>query len=194
MRRILVIVMFSSLLISSCAPSLSVTPTPYSVPPDCNPYCELVSEMSDNLFVFPLSFDGFDFFCSYKTNNFLSSSGTDDRWMIAFEYRRGGSYNQRLKLSISNAIGMKYQPVGSWKGKISKNAVVLNKFDAQYERLLSADGYDYCSLFWRVGDTSMLITVDACNAGVDDMSALTNNLMPVSQAKQMCKAAHSTRK
>lgn len=77
---------------------------------------------------------------------------------------------------------------------MTKSIVVLNKYHAQYERLLSADGNDFCSVFWSVRDASMLITVNACNEGMDDISALANNLVPVSEAKQMCKAAHSTRK
>jgi len=150
--------------------------------------------MNGHLFVFPPSFDGFDFFCAYETDSALSTSKGDKRWEITFEYRRKDKHNQRLKLSLSNALGMEYQPLGNWKGTLTKNEVVLSKYTAKYKRLLAVAGTDYCSLFWHVGDVSMLLTLDVCDMGADDMAALTNNLVPVSQATQMCESTPSVHK
>lgn len=183
-----------SLLVASCTLSTSAPHTSHSVPPGCNSYCDFVVNMNDHLLVFPLSFNGFVFFYAYKTDTVLSTPEGGERWKITFEYRRNDRRNQKLKLYLSNALGVKFQPSGRWKGTLTKRETVLNKYMAKYERLLSIDSSDHCSLFWHVGDVSMLLTLDVCDMEADNMAALTNNLIPVSRAKQMCESTPSAYK
>jgi len=185
--RVFLTFILLTLLLTSCSRIAPITHNAHATLPDCTQYCNIISNLDDKLYVFPLRFDKFTLFCASMKNELTPGSGSEKRWTIAFEYHGQENMPHRLMLHISNALEMKKQPFRDWKGSLRKDVNVMHTYSAKYEKLLATDGNDYCSLTWRVGDVSMLLDLDPCDIEPDEMIALTNYLVPVSQAKQMCR-------